>query len=74
MLAGHDDTDTNRVTAHDVVAITLRALLYYLARNQKCSQKLRDEITEADQTGRLSSPCKYTEAASLPYLSVHDPV
>ncbi|MCJ1237848.1 hypothetical protein MMC14_005835 [Varicellaria rhodocarpa] len=62
-------TYINVVTAHDVLAITLRAILYYLCRNLSASQKLCEEIIQADRSKLLSKPAKYTEASGLKYLS-----
>ncbi|KAK6005955.1 hypothetical protein QM012_006365 [Aureobasidium pullulans] len=54
----------NVVTAHDVVAITLRAVVYYLAKNMNMQKKLQKEIDDA----QLSTPSKYSEITSLEYL------
>lgn len=56
------------VTAHDVLAITIRATLYHLCKNQICYQKLVSEIRTADAAGNISSPAKYNEISTLPYL------
>lgn len=63
----------SRVTAHDVLAITLRAILYYLCQNAKARQKLCDEIVQADISGELSIPVRYVEATKLSYLYVDPP-
>ncbi|CAN8104061.1 unnamed protein product [Discula destructiva] len=55
----------NVVTAHDVVAITLRAVVYYLAKNLDCQSKLQKEIDGA----ALSEPSKYSEITTLGYAS-----
>lgn len=63
----------SRVTAHDVLAITLRAIVYYLCLNVKARQKLCDEIVQADISGELSNPVRYAEATKLSYLYVNPP-
>ncbi|KAI1288713.1 cytochrome P450 [Xylaria venustula] len=58
----------NVVTAHDVVAITLRAVVYYLAKDRSAQQKLYKEISDAAKEEKLSSPAKYSEITSLRYV------
>jgi cytochrome P450 len=58
----------SRVTAHDVVAITLRAVVYYLAKNPDIQKKLQKEIEDAVEAGQLSNPAKYTEITSMKYM------
>ncbi|KAI1138397.1 cytochrome P450 [Hypoxylon sp. FL0543] len=58
----------NVVTAHDVVAITLRAVAYYLAKNPAIQQKLQKEISDAEEAGNLSNPAKYSEISPLSYV------
>ncbi|KAI8946322.1 cytochrome P450, partial [Xylaria longipes] len=58
----------NVVTAHDVVAITLRAVVYYLAKNSSVQKKLYEEISDATKSGNLSNPAKYSEITSLRYV------
>ncbi|KAI0446171.1 cytochrome P450 [Xylaria telfairii] len=58
----------NVVTAHDVVAITLRAVVYYLAKNISVQEKLYREISDAIESGNLSSPARYSEITSLRYV------
>jgi hypothetical protein len=57
-----------RVTAHDVVAITLRAVVYYLAKNPAMQEKLQEEISDAADAGNLSNPAKYSEITPLSYV------
>ncbi|PQE04980.1 Pisatin demethylase protein [Rutstroemia sp. NJR-2017a BBW] len=57
------------VAAHDVVAITLRTIFYYLAKSPTVYSKLHNEILEAEHEGLLSDPTTYTEVSSLRYLS-----
>lgn len=64
-----------RLTAHDVLAITLRAILYYLCKNPTARQRLYEEILNADVSGGLSKPARYAEVAKLSYLyAFHRPV
>ncbi|KAI1173081.1 cytochrome P450 [Nemania sp. FL0916] len=58
----------NVVTAHDVVAITLRAVVYYLAKDLSVQQKLNEEISNATKEGKLSTPAKYSDIAPLRYV------
>jgi cytochrome P450 len=58
----------NVVTAHDVVAITLRAVVYYLAKNPDVQEKLQKEISTAVDAQQLSNPSKYTEITGMSYL------
>ncbi|KAI3321861.1 cytochrome P450 [Xylariaceae sp. AK1471] len=58
----------NVVTAHDVVAITLRAVVYYLAKDLSIQEKLYKEISDAIEQGSLSNPAKYSEITSLRYV------
>ncbi|KAI0010206.1 cytochrome P450 [Xylariaceae sp. FL0662B] len=58
----------NVVTAHDVVAITLRAVAYYLAKDPSVQEKLQKEIADAAAAGKLSNPAKYSEITALPYV------
>ncbi|KAF2232240.1 cytochrome P450 oxidoreductase [Viridothelium virens] len=59
----------NLVTAHDVLAIALRAIMYYVCRDQSVYRKLNEEILQAERLGNLSEPSKYVEVVLLPYLS-----
>ncbi|KAI0190596.1 cytochrome P450 [Astrocystis sublimbata] len=58
----------NVVTAHDVVAIALRAVVYYLAKNMSAQQKLFKEISDATKDGNLSEPARYSEIVPLRYV------
>ncbi|KAM3081914.1 hypothetical protein ACMFMG_004378 [Clarireedia jacksonii] len=59
----------NVVTAHDVIAITLRAILYYLCRTPRVYNILYDEISRMENLGKLSTPAQYHEVSSMIYLS-----
>lgn len=56
------------MTAHDVLAITLRAIVYYLCKDSTCQNKLQEEISNAVVSGELSNPAQYTEITTLSYL------
>ncbi|KAI1162580.1 cytochrome P450 [Nemania serpens] len=58
----------NVVTAHDVVAITLRAVVYYLAKDLTKQKKLYEEISDAIKSGNMANPAKYTEITNLRYV------
>ena len=61
-----------RMAGHDVLAITLRAIWYYLAQNPRVVKNLREEIATARREEGLSddenSQLPYSKASSLPYL------
>ncbi|KAF2216895.1 hypothetical protein CERZMDRAFT_31895 [Cercospora zeae-maydis SCOH1-5] len=61
-------TTTNLIAAPGTVAITLRALLYYLCRNPTAYKLLEQEIDMAFESGALSLPVKYEPASKLRYL------
>lgn len=64
-------TSANIFAGSDTTAISLRAIFYHLLRNPEKLQKLRDELTTAERTGRFSREDKlvrWTEANELPYL------
>ncbi|RYP93749.1 hypothetical protein DL770_000121 [Monosporascus sp. CRB-9-2] len=46
----------------------IRGILMYLMTSPSAYQKLKKEIADAIQDGRISSPIKNSEAKSLPYL------
>lgn len=56
------------VTAHDVLAISLRAVLYYLAKNPAMRAKVRAEIRDAELTGKLSQATQQRETSDLEYV------
>ncbi|RYP31633.1 hypothetical protein DL767_005640 [Monosporascus sp. MG133] len=47
---------------------TIRSILMYLMTSPSVYQKLKKEIADGIQDGRISSPIKNSEAKSLPYL------
>ncbi|KAI0192472.1 cytochrome P450 oxidoreductase [Astrocystis sublimbata] len=58
----------NVVTAHDVVAITLRGTVYYLAKHPEVQKKLQKEIEDTEKAGKLSTPSQYTEISAMDYV------
>jgi cytochrome P450 len=51
------------MAGHDVLAVTIRAVLYYVARNSMVEEKLRAELS---LLGPKIPP--YSEITKLPYL------
>jgi hypothetical protein len=43
-------------------------MFYYLCKNKRCYERLREEIDNMDKEGRLSSPIAFGEASRMPYL------
>ncbi|KAH9905239.1 cytochrome P450 oxidoreductase [Xylariomycetidae sp. FL2044] len=52
----------------DTIAITLRAVFYYLMKHPGDYDTLMSEVDAATKDGRLSSPVRYCEAIQLPFL------
>ncbi|KAI1389365.1 benzoate 4-monooxygenase cytochrome P450 [Hypoxylon trugodes] len=59
----------NLTAGHDVLAITIRAIWYYLASNQHVLSKLRDEIESIDGEHLTSPMIPFTVISKLPYLN-----
>ncbi|KAJ2983966.1 hypothetical protein NUW58_g6157 [Xylaria curta] len=59
----------NLTAGHDVLAITLRAIWYYLACNPRVKSKLRDEIKLVNNQLSSSDILPYSEISKLPYLN-----
>ncbi|PSK37361.1 Isotrichodermin C-15 hydroxylase [Elsinoe australis] len=55
---------SNVLAGSDTVAISLRAVVYYLAKNQDCQAKLQAELEGAG----LETRPKFKEVSELPYL------
>lgn len=64
----HLTHSVDRVTAHDVVAITLRGVVYYLARHPEVQKKLQKEIIDMAEAGKLSNPSQYSEITTMSYV------
>ncbi|KAF5589473.1 cytochrome P450 monooxygenase [Fusarium pseudocircinatum] len=58
----------NLLAGSDTTAISLRAVFYYIIKNRRVYQKLRKEIDEADQSGKLSPIVTFSESLELDYL------
>ncbi|KUI58928.1 Pisatin demethylase [Cytospora mali] len=59
----------NLTAGHDVLAITLRAIWYYLARDARVLMKLRAEIRSASSGHSISSIVPSSVVSRLPYLN-----
>ncbi|KAL7624947.1 hypothetical protein AAE478_004161 [Parahypoxylon ruwenzoriense] len=59
----------NLTAGHDVLAITIRAIWYYLARNDSAMAKLRAEIESASREYSLDSMVPFSMISNLPYLN-----
>ncbi|KAI1463443.1 benzoate 4-monooxygenase cytochrome P450 [Daldinia caldariorum] len=59
----------NLTAGHDVLAITIRAIWYYLSQNPRVLSKLRDEIRSASDGYSTSSIVPHPVVAKLPYLN-----
>jgi Cytochrome P450 len=58
----------NMVAGSDTTSISLSAVLYNLYRSPVTLAKLRRELSEHAQAGKISDPITFKEAQSLPYL------
>jgi len=59
----------NVFAGSDTTAIALRAVVYFLCRNNQCMQKVVSEIDAADKAGKLSTIISYKESTTeLPYF------
>jgi cytochrome P450 len=56
------------MAGHDVLAVTLRAILYYVARSPQVEDKLRAELATIVTHYRSTDTIPYTETLKLPYL------
>ena len=74
-LAILEDNPTDELTdnscsmaGHDVLAVTLRAILYYVARAPRVEKKLRTELATLELHHTLSSSVPYAKLTKLSYL------
>jgi cytochrome P450 len=58
------------MAGHDVLAVTLRAIIYYVARTSRVEEKLRAELTSVYSKYAPDEAVPYEELAKLPYLYV----
>ena len=56
------------MAGHDVLAVTLRAILYYVARTPRVETKLRTELATLEPHYVLSNRVPYVELTKLSYL------
>ena len=56
------------LAGHDVLAVTLRAILYYVARTPRVETKLRTELATLEPYYALSNRVPYAELTKLSYL------
>ncbi|CAI6085610.1 unnamed protein product [Clonostachys chloroleuca] len=59
---------SNMIAGSDTTAISLSATLYYLLKTPRCLEKLRTEILEFQEQGRLSKSPTFKESQDMPYL------
>lgn len=52
----------------DTTAISLRAMLYNLAKHPSTMRKLQQEIEEMEAKGVISDPVTYQQSCKMPYL------
>lgn len=53
----------------DTTATSLRVATLYISTNPVVRDKLLAELDEADRTGHFSTPTKYDQLKTLPYLT-----
>lgn len=58
----------NIAAGSDTTGLTLSAVIYHLARNPRCVQKLREEINTRLAQDQVSDPITFAEAQKMPYL------
>ncbi|KAI0380386.1 benzoate 4-monooxygenase cytochrome P450 [Hypomontagnella monticulosa] len=58
----------NLMAGHDVLAITLRAIWYYLSQDPSILATLRDEISMAREGLPCDAPLPYSTISTMPYL------
>jgi cytochrome P450 len=65
-------TSANVFAGSDTTAISLRAIFYFLLKNESAMRALREELAEAEKKGHFSGMGKlvtWSEAKDLPYLT-----
>ncbi|KAL8727916.1 MAG: hypothetical protein Q9181_005529 [Wetmoreana brouardii] len=60
--------NANIAAGSDTTGLTLSAVIYYLMRNPRCVDKLREEIDTRSLEGKISDPVTFAEAQQMPYL------
>lgn len=61
-------TDYCSIAGHDVLAVTLRAILYHVARHPRVEQRLREELSAFDKPYPRPTPIPYIDLTQLPYM------
>jgi cytochrome P450 len=56
------------MAGHDVLAVTLRSVLYHVARDPRVEKKLREEIASLDAKYPDTKRVPFSELQELPYL------
>lgn len=59
---------SNMVAGSDTTAITLSAILYYLLKNRRTFDALRQEIDSQQREGKISRRITFKESQNMPYL------
>ena len=59
---------SNIVAGSDTTSTTLSGILYYLLKNPHTLAKLRNEISDFQRNGLVSSPITFKESQAMPYL------
>jgi cytochrome P450 len=58
------------MAGHDVLAVTLRAIIYYVARTPRVEEKLRAELRSVYSKCAPQEVVSYEELTRLPFLYV----
>lgn len=68
----HDELLTygNSMAGHDVLAVTIRAVIYYVARSAQVETRLRVELDSVHSKYALDDDVPFEELNKLPFLYV----
>jgi hypothetical protein len=58
----------SRLAGSDTTAISLRACFYYLIKTPRVMNKLRQQLEQQYNDGRISDPITLEESLQMPYL------
>lgn len=64
----HTTIAANIAAGSDTTAITLSAIIYFLIKTPEKAKKLRQEIIEFENSGKISNPVTFQEGRNMPYL------
>lgn len=70
-MTWHDVVDMSIINitgGSDTISSTVSVILYYLIKNPRVIYKLREEIAQYEQAGKLSNPVSFNEIQQLEYL------